>query len=99
MPIFARARLNYPVFIGLGQQTPSCDFVFQHQGLHIARDDDIAAATQNKFFARDPRGVSQQRLHISRATHAQQGIGLSGNTEAIEALQRGIALYNGQIHK
>ena len=94
MPVFARACFNDVVALGLADEAFAHDFVFQHQRLDVASDDDIAAAAENKFLARGPVWLPQHGPHIVGAFDAQELRRPRADAKAVEALQGRIAFKN-----
>ena len=93
VPVLARCGLHHPGFVVLRDQLLAHQFDFQHQGFHVARDDDVAAAAQQKMRL-VALGAGEEGLHIGDAGQAQQTLGAGGDAKAVVGLQRDVALNN-----
>ena len=72
---------------GFAHQGAAHDLDFEHHRLHIARDDDIAAAAKDELGGRPQVRVGQQGLHIGFAGDAHQRLRLGHDVKGVVGLE------------
>ena len=92
VPIFTRPGLDHPGPWSVAQQPPALDVDFENQGLDIASQHNIAAATQNELGRLAPVRISQHGQHIGFAAKPHQCMSPRHNVKGIARLKRDVFL-------
>ena len=92
VPIFTGAGLNHPIPRRISQQPAALDLDFEHQGLDVAGQHDITAATQNELGRLSPVWISQHGEHIGFTANPYQGMGSRHNVKGVTRLKRDVFL-------
>ena len=93
MPKHTGSRFDDPMGVRFLCHCNTGDFYLQyHSAHHITRQYDVAPATQYQYLAALVMGTGSERLQISDAANAHQGVRAGDNAEGVAVLQGGIFL-------
>ena len=92
VPIFTRPGLDHPGPWSVAQQPPALDVDFEHQGLDVAGQHDVAATTQNELGRLAPVRIRQHSQYIGFAANPHQRMGPRHNMKGVTRLKRDVFL-------
>jgi len=92
VPVFARVGLHQIAGLGLAQQAPPQHFDFQHQGLDVAGEHDVAAAPEHAQALGAPTGLAHQVGQQLGLAQPQQALCLRRDAKCVVRLQGRVVL-------